>query len=1214
MATQTVHRLMMFCIILIHNVHSACNAPLDLNTATVRELDTLPFVTASAAYLITQLRPICSPNELTTQPKKISGITSRRLNVYWKWYNQQDCAETCCRAVASCASTPDLSNTYSWIMTNFSTCTATCDGGTQYRTVTCGNDTHTVADALCLASTQGRRPPEKQLCNTRKCPVYEWAYSEWSACDSECKQSRVAQCYETVYNEEEEDSLCAHEEPLATEQHCDRCLTMDNTEIVKITDDIQVEIDLLHDYNQQNCHTTLYRNVDDVDTLITRRACSIDITLRVLETSAPVDVSLVDKSWFYLEATLLAKADESVGSTWDDHYLSFSALNKTVARITISIPSDGNIGHFLCNLYYQHQGLSSNRMLLKEMSLLVLFNPYSADDDVFMRSITDRHEYVENEDGLIWQGSSSDNAGYSWNYGHFEYKNLLIAMKMLDRLSLEYRNDLVLISRHISYAVGKDICHGKWGGGSYTTGRPYGGYYCSKTRTCHDPLSWRGTTQLFDVYRDELNYAYSVQYCQCFVFAGVTTTVGRALGIPTRPVSTFQSAHDTDFNRGIDKYWIYDVETRAYDTTSYGGDSVWSFHVWNEVYFKRTDFIGSATSYNMAGWQAIDATPQEQSYGGNPALGSDDVAVYQMGPASLLLVRKNMNSNECKHAPVNHERFGCFDNEFVISEVNSNYNFWKKKSTDGDDAPFVLESSYKTDPWGDTLYTIGQQISTKKPAKSISAKCLDATINDCSDELLDVTYSNYKYREPSGPSTPTDTSNYYTQGQSRQPPGRRRVLLLGETEDDDLDLGGIEYEIDSYPKLWHLSPMIIAEEAATNTALFGSDNTFGMMSIRIDSYFDSTLSVFCSFTVTAHDYTGAQDNNTIKVDRMNMSIEAGDTGECLFDVNYTEYAPWTDLATHDGSEIPQYLKLVLSVSVFEFNTSEPYQVIIDEREYDVCAPVYTLRDRIICHTGLKWLEPKYDLEYECKDNMIGVADGFCDDANNIDGCFDGGDCCEASCVPSDAYPDSCSRFDCVDERVNVDSVNYFDCHEPLMFIGYVDELIESEICVVEDGMIPHDFACTHEIWTQATGDACLDAVLSLDGEYGDTVSCFNETINSISTQMRAVIAAVIDCYRQLDKSDNGTWVLNATDATATTDAGVVTVATKDNDDADANTKQKDSSSSNAGLIAAVIGLCVMCAALAIWYMIRRRQESDDEFGYKQMETDDKVEMEPKIVN
>ena len=39
-------------------------------------------------------------------------------------------------------------------------------------------------------------------------------------------------------------------------------------------------------------------------------------------------------------------------------------------------------------------------------------------------------------------------------------------------------------------------------------------------------------------------------------------------------------------------------------------DSVWNFHVWNEVWMTRPDLQAG-----YGGWQAIDATPQETSEG-----------------------------------------------------------------------------------------------------------------------------------------------------------------------------------------------------------------------------------------------------------------------------------------------------------------------------------------------------------------------------------------------------------------------------------------------------------------------------------------------------------------------------------------------------------------------------------------------------------------------
>lgn len=71
-------------------------------------------------------------------------------------------------------------------------------------------------------------------------------------------------------------------------------------------------------------------------------------------------------------------------------------------------------------------------------------------------------------------------------------------------------------------------------------------------------------------------------------------------------------------------------------------DSVWNFHVWNEVWMDRPD-LGS----HYGGWQAIDATPQE--------LSEDQ---YKCGPASVAAV---------KHAEIVRP----YDPNFLFSEVNA---------------------------------------------------------------------------------------------------------------------------------------------------------------------------------------------------------------------------------------------------------------------------------------------------------------------------------------------------------------------------------------------------------------------------------------------------------------------------------------------------------------------------------------------------------------
>ena len=209
-------------------------------------------------------------------------------------------------------------------------------------------------------------------------------------------------------------------------------------------------------------------------------------------------------------------------------------------------------------------------------------------------------------------------------------------------------------------------------------------------------------------------------------------------------------------------------------------------------------------------------------------------------------------------------------------------------------------------------------------------------------------------------------------------------------------------------------------------------DTYGMMSISVDSYEDDTISMYCSFTVTAHDYSGAKigaDKGTIVYDTYNTNISSGDSGDCTFYVNYDDYYIHVK-AMSDRSEIPYLFKMTLSVSIFNnaspgslTETEVPYLSIVKEHDAMVCVPEHRLRDRIVCHNGLKWFEPSWNLDYECAsvDNMDSVGDGFCDETNNIDGCWDGGDCCASSCIPSDQY--HCENFQCLDDRANTQSMD-----------------------------------------------------------------------------------------------------------------------------------------------------------------------------------------------
>ncbi|KFP86420.1 Protein-glutamine gamma-glutamyltransferase 6, partial [Acanthisitta chloris] len=349
-------------------------------------------------------------------------------------------------------------------------------------------------------------------------------------------------------------------------------------------------------------------------------------------------------------------------------------------NITILSPADAVIGRYKLKL----QIVSGNKVSSKSLGQFVLlFNPWCPDDDVYMAKEKEREEYVLNDSGIIFQGLEKDIQEEAWNYGQFEEDILDISLAILDR-SLNHREDAaadvsnrcspVYVSRVVSAMVNsndeKGVVEGKWTG---------------KYRSGTNPLQWSGSVSILRKwYRTRYR---PVRYGQCWVFAGVTCTVLRCLGIPTRVITNFNSAHDKNINLSIDKY----VDTSG-KTLHLSEDSVWNFHVWNESWFIRRD-LGSFYD----GWQVLDATPQEKSKG-----------IYQCGPASTRAI---------KEGDVDLD----YDSPFVFAAVNADYVTW----------------IYHSKKRKERIYS-----DTRRIGKCISTKAVGT------NSRVDVT-ANYKYPEGS---------------------------------------------------------------------------------------------------------------------------------------------------------------------------------------------------------------------------------------------------------------------------------------------------------------------------------------------------------------------------------------------------------------------------------------------------------------------------------
>ncbi|XP_073708462.1 transglutaminase 5, like isoform X2 [Garra rufa] len=298
--------------------------------------------------------------------------------------------------------------------------------------------------------------------------------------------------------------------------------------------------------------------------------------------------------------------------------------------VSLFSPASASVGVYTLQLRVENRR-TVRTYLFGQFTLLC--NPWCQADSVFLPSEELRNEYVRNDFGLLFKGSSENIIARPWSFDQNEKGILDICMKLL-QLSPQHQADMgrnlqncgnpVYIGRMISAMVNanddKGVLMGKWDG-DYNDGV--------------QPSKWSGSG---DILRKWAETQFSpVKYGQCWVFAAVMCTVMRALGIPTRVVTNFNSAHDTNKNMVIEEYY-----SETGEKLSIGKDSIWNFHMWVESWMKRPDL-----GQGYDGWQVLDPTPQEMSG-----------EFFRCGPAAVKAVYQKRVEAQ-------------YDVPFVYAEVNA---------------------------------------------------------------------------------------------------------------------------------------------------------------------------------------------------------------------------------------------------------------------------------------------------------------------------------------------------------------------------------------------------------------------------------------------------------------------------------------------------------------------------------------------------------------
>ncbi|XP_063729924.1 coagulation factor XIII A chain-like [Eleginops maclovinus] len=278
-----------------------------------------------------------------------------------------------------------------------------------------------------------------------------------------------------------------------------------------------------------------------------------------------------------------------------------------------------------------------------------------------MPNEAERQEYVLSDYGTIYQGSVGALSHRDWVYGQFERGILDACIYLLDsaRMPISNRGDAIKLLRKGSAMINSQddngVCVGNWSE-DFSLGRP--------------PTSWTGSVRILQEYA---NTGVPVSFAQCWVFAGVFNTFLRALGIPCRVITNFNSAHDNTGNLKTDLIFKMDGSPDERNTR----DSIWNYHCWNEAFVTRPDLPPG-----LGGWQVVDSTPQESSDGH-----------YRCGPAPVAAIKEGLLCHP-------------YDAGFVFAEVNSDVVFHKRDRY-GTLTPFRVEKTY-----------IGHSIFTKAVGSS----------------------------------------------------------------------------------------------------------------------------------------------------------------------------------------------------------------------------------------------------------------------------------------------------------------------------------------------------------------------------------------------------------------------------------------------------------------------------------------------------------------
>ncbi|CAI8024944.1 Protein-glutamine gamma-glutamyltransferase 4 [Geodia barretti] len=283
-----------------------------------------------------------------------------------------------------------------------------------------------------------------------------------------------------------------------------------------------------------------------------------------------------------------------------------SASNSSELWFSITLPPNFPVGKF-----HYHVHLSTNRgrdiaTHHHNKAVAVLFNPWLSDDDAYVENEDDLANHLINEVGTIWKGMARQPRPLLWEYGQYSQGCLGAALHLLQGLSADDRRTAATVTKSIVAQVNSRDGRG-------VMRECYTGTYTGGVAPCR----WNGSPAILQRFHRSQQ---PVRYGQCWVLAGVTVTLLRALGIASRPVTCYESGHHCSKPGQLDLAFSPQGELLHTATQ----DQLWVYHVWVEAWMRRDDLPSGND-----GWQVLDPTSRRQQGG-----------VYCVGPVPVARVKK----------------------------------------------------------------------------------------------------------------------------------------------------------------------------------------------------------------------------------------------------------------------------------------------------------------------------------------------------------------------------------------------------------------------------------------------------------------------------------------------------------------------------------------------------------------------------------------------